>query len=72
MPTLEEAACAAQTAVADTGNAAVQEQSKIANEAPSAPVSAAWQIALAGIAFIGALFMLLMRQSAFRRWRQKE
>lgn len=71
MPTLEEAARAAETAAADTGNAAAQEQTKIANEAPT-PVSSAWQIALAGIALVSALFMLMMRQSAFRRWRQKE
>ena len=71
MPTLEEAARAAETAAADTGSADDQEQTKIENEAP-APVSSTWQIALAGIALVGALFMLMMRQSAFRRWRQKE
>jgi hypothetical protein len=71
MPTLEESARAAETAVADAGNAAAQEQSKAANEAPT-PVSSTWQIVLAGVALVGALFMLLMRQSAFRRWRQKE
>ena len=72
MPTLDNAARAAETAVANTGSAADQEQVKLANEAPPTPVSSAWQIALAGIALIGALFMLMMRQSAFRRWRQKE
>src|SRR6185503_13223356 len=71
MPTLEESARAAETAVADTGNAAAQEQSKAATEVPT-PVSSTWQIVLAGVALVGALFMLLMRQSAFRRWRQKE
>lgn len=54
-----------------TGNAVAQDQAPVANEAP-APVSTAWQIALAGIALLGALLMLLMRQSAFQRWRQKE
>jgi hypothetical protein len=72
MPTLEEAARAAETAAADTGNAAAQELSKAASEASPTPVSSAWQIALAGVALVGALFMLMMRQSAFRRWRQKE
>ena len=72
MPTLDDAARAAETEVANTGSAADQEQAKIANEALPAPVSSAWQIALAGVALVGAFFMLLMRQSAFRRWRQKE
>ena len=72
MPTLEEAARAAETAAADTGSVADQEEAKIANEAPPTPVSSAWQIALAGVALAGALFMLMMRQAAFRRWRQKE
>ena len=72
IPTLESDARAAETAVANTGSAADQEQAKIANEAPPTPVSSAWQIALAGIALIGTFFMLMMRQSAFRRWRQKE
>ena len=72
LPTLDNAARAAETAVANAGSAADEEQTKIANEAPPVPVSATWQFALAGIAIIGALFMLIMRQSAFRRWRQKE
>jgi len=72
MPTLNSDSRAAETEMANTGSAADQEQAKIANETPQAPVSAAWQFTLAGIALIGALFMLMMRQSAFRRWRQKE
>ncbi|MDQ3007401.1 MAG: hypothetical protein M3R47_18700, partial [Chloroflexota bacterium] len=72
MPTLDGDARAAETEVANTGSAADEEQAKTANEAPPTPVSVAWQIVLAGIALIGALFMLMMRQSAFRRWRQKE
>ena len=71
-PTLDGDARAAETEMANAGRAADEEQAKIANEVPPAPVSTAWQIALAGIALIGALFMLMMRQSAFRRWRQKE
>jgi len=72
IPTLDGDSRAAETEIANTGSAADEEQAKIANEGPPVPVSAAWQIALAGIALIGALFMLMMRQSAFRRWRQKE
>ena len=72
MPTLNSDSRAAETEMANTGSAADHEQAKIANETPQAPVSAAWQFTLAGIALIGALFMLMMRQSAFRRWRQKE
>ena len=34
-------------------------------------VPPAWQIALAGIALIGVLLMLAMRQLAINRWRQK-
>ena len=72
VPTLDGDSRAAETEMANTGSAADEEQAKIANEVPPAPVSIVWQIALAGIALIGALFMLMMRQSAFRRWRQKE
>lgn len=55
-----------------TGNVGVQQdQSLVANEVP-VPVSIGWQFAFAGIAVLGALLMLLMRQSAFQRWRQKE
>lgn len=54
-----------------TGNTGVEDQAQVANEVP-APVSIGWQLALAGIALLGALLMLLMRQSAFQRWRQKE
>ena len=72
LPTLDGDSRAAETEMANTGSAADEEQAKLANELPPAPVSIAWQIALAGIALIGALFMLMMRQSAFRRWRQKE
>jgi anti-sigma factor RsiW len=53
------------------GNAVGQDRAQAANEAP-VPVSIGWQITLAGIALLGALLMLLMRQSAFQRWRQTE
>ena len=53
------------------GNAAGQVQSQFETEIP-APIPLGWQLALAGIALLGALLMLLMRQSAFQRWRQKE
>jgi len=73
MPTLEsERNAVPPTEKIDaTGNAAVQDQSQVVNEAP-VPVSIGWQITLAAIAMFGALLMLLMRQSAFQRWRQKE
>ena len=77
MPTLMPTLDAERNAEAPTekidaaGNAAAQDQSQVANEAP-VPVSATWQIILAGIALLSALLMLLMRQSAFQRWRQKE
>lgn len=72
IPTLDSDARAAETEMANAGSVADEELAKTANETPPAPVSTAWQIVLAGIALIGALFMLMMRQSAFRRWRQKE
>jgi len=53
------------------GNSVAQDQPQAPNEA-QVPVSSVWQTALAAIAIVGALFMLLMRQSAFRRWRSKE
>ena len=54
-----------------TGNADAQDQSQVTNEVP-VPVSIRWQLVLAGVALLGAMLMLLMRQSAFQRWRQKE
>lgn len=56
------------------GNAVAEDQSQVAVELPplQAPVSLIWQLVLAGIALLGALLMLLMRQSAFQRWRKKE
>ena len=74
MPTLDSERNAEPPAVEKidaTGNAVAQDQAQVANEAP-VPVSIGWQIALAGIALLGALLMLMMRQSAFQRWRQKE
>ena len=73
MPTLDSArnADAPAEEIDATGNAVAQDQSQVANEVP-VPVSIGWQLALAGIALVSALLMLLMRQSAFQRWRQKE
>ena len=73
MPTLEsERNAVPPTEKIDaTGNAVAQDQSQVATEAP-VPVSIRWQLALAGVALVGAILMLLMRQSAFQRWRQKE
>ena len=47
----------------------VAEQPQAINPFPTVPPS--WQIALAGIAALGALVMVLMRQAATSRWRQK-
>jgi anti-sigma factor RsiW len=52
----------------ETGNAAAQDQPPVQNQRPIPP---AWQILLAGIALLGVLIMLLMRQMAADRWRQK-
>jgi len=75
MPTMGDIARTAVTATEKldaTGNAVAQrDESQVPSEAP-VPVSIGWQIALAGIALLGALLMLLMRQAAFQRWRQKE
>ena len=73
MPTMGDISRTAETATEKndaTGNAA-PDQTQVQNEAPM-PVSIGWQIALAGIALLSALLMLLMRQAAFQRWRQKE
>ena len=67
----ERNSVAATEKIDATGNAVGQDQSPVANAVP-APVSIEWQLALAGIALVGALLMLLLRQSAFQRWRQKE
>jgi len=48
---------------------AVSDAAQAWNVAPFVPP--AWQIVLAGIVVVGALLMLLMRQSAISRWRQK-
>jgi anti-sigma factor RsiW len=53
-----------------TNEADVAEQPLTQNPA-SPPVPPAWQIVLAGIALLGALIMILMRQTAASRWRRK-
>lgn len=61
----------AESAVAkegETGNAAAQDQPQAPIQQPVPP---AWQISLAAVAVFGALVMLLMRQMAANRWRQK-
>jgi hypothetical protein len=46
----------------------------IAQQAPQVPplIPYLWQLGLTLIAIAGGLFMLLMRQAAYNRWRQKE
>ena len=59
-----------------TGDAQAQDQTQIQNaplpqaQAPR-PIPPVWQIALAGVALLGVLIMLLMRQLAAERWRRK-
>jgi hypothetical protein len=38
---------------------------------PQPPVPPVWQIVLAAIALLGALGMVMMRQTAVSRWRRK-
>jgi hypothetical protein len=58
-----------------TGEAEATDQTQLQNvpttqgEATT-PIPRAWQLLLAGIAVLGGLVMLLMRQSAANRWRQ--
>jgi hypothetical protein len=52
----------------ETGNAAAQDLPQVQNPRPIPPV---WQMLLAGIALLGALGMLLMRQTASARWRRR-
>ena len=52
-----------------TNTTDVQEQPKASNALPTVPQS--WQLALAAIAALGGLVMVLMRQAAASRWRQK-
>jgi hypothetical protein len=52
------------------------DQSEVQNAPTSpgqaaSPVPPAWQVILAGIALLSGLIMLLMRQAAAQRWRQK-
>ena len=48
----------------------IAEQPPAQNPA-SPPIPPAWQIMLAGIALLGALIMVLMRQAAANRWRRR-
>jgi hypothetical protein len=48
------------------GNAPAQDRAPV-----SQPVPIAWQAILAVVALVGALAMVLMRQTAASRWRRK-
>jgi hypothetical protein len=52
-----------------TNTTDVQEQPQASNPFPTIPQS--WQLALAAIAALCGLVMVLMRQAAASRWRQK-
>ena len=59
-----------------TGEAEATDQSQLQNvpatqDEAAPPIPPAWQLLLTGIAVLGGLVMLLMRQSAADRWRQK-
>ena len=68
----EDSGPIAETPVEKNGPSedALRDQAQARNAAPFVPP--VWQIILAGIVVIGALLMLLMRQSAINRWRQKQ
>jgi len=71
MPAAADSAREVQTPLAKegiTGNAAAQGESEVQNPQPVSPV---WQIVLAAIAVLSAVIMILMRQAAASRWRQK-
>jgi hypothetical protein len=55
----------------DAGNTLAQEQPQVPQEPQAIPplVSSTWQSVLLGIAFLGALLMMLMRQMTIRRWK---
>lgn len=78
MPTeVADTARTAETPVTKTGDAAnavgQPDQLPVQQEAqsPAPLVSSIWQIALAVVAGAGILLMLIMRQLALNRWRQK-
>jgi anti-sigma factor RsiW len=57
-----------------TGEAGGQDPFGVQNVPPGEtpqPVPPVWQILLAGIAFLGAIIMVLMRRLSANRWRQK-
>lgn len=57
-----------ETPTSKTGE---EEQLQVQSEAqsPATPIPSTWQMALAGIALLGTLFMVLMRQISARRWK---
>ncbi len=73
-PSVEDTARAAETPLAKngvTGEANGQGQDALSQAEVPRPVPPVWQIALAGIALLGALIMLLMRRLAAEQWRRK-
>jgi hypothetical protein len=59
-----------------TGEAEAADQSQLQNvpttqDEAAPPIPPAWQVILAGIAVLSGSIMLLMRQTAADRWRQK-
>jgi anti-sigma factor RsiW len=70
MPSSEDATRAMETPSAKNGEAEsglAQDQSQVPQEAPLVPST--WQIGLAVVALLSALFMVLMRQLSARRWK---
>jgi len=71
IPPAEESARAADTPVAKSGETGNTVDSILPQPTPvSAPfIPSVWQIAFALIAILGAVFMVLIRQSSARRWK---
>jgi len=77
MASTEDATRIMETPVLKDGeaeNSIAQDQPQVPNEAPSPQpipplISSVWQIVLAIVAVLSALFMVLMRQYSARRWK---
>jgi hypothetical protein len=70
MPSSEDSTSAMETPSAKNGEAEsglAQDQPQVSQEAPLVPST--WQIGLAVVALLSALFMVLMRQLSARRWK---
>lgn len=69
MPATEDSERSAESPF---GKGGVTGESDVPGQAQAPFVPSSWQIVLAGMVVIGVLLMLIMRQLAINRWRQKE